>query len=120
MPRAGRRPSPAGFGSNRPRVAGRCGRFGFVDGDAGFLDVGHRPFHVGAGGVAEALRVQAGAQGRLGGAELAEQRLPLAFNGLKFAGFMRVYRRGRFQSFGEPESGSAGRHEFRKPMPPRG
>ena len=40
----------------------------FVDGDVGFLNVRQRPFHVGAGGVAEAVRMQAAAQGGFGGA----------------------------------------------------
>ena len=62
-------------------------RFAFVDGDVGFLNVRPRPLHVRAGGVAEAACVvQAGAQRGFGGGELAEQRLPLAFNCLKFAG----------------------------------
>jgi hypothetical protein len=58
----------------------------FVDGDVGFLNVRHCPFHVGAGGAAEAVRMQAGAHGGFGGAELAQQRLPLTFNEFDFVG----------------------------------
>ena len=60
--------------------------FAFVDGDIGFADVRPCPFHVGAGGLAKAARGQTAAQGSFGGSELAEQRLPLAFNRLEFAG----------------------------------
>jgi hypothetical protein len=46
--------------------------FAFVDGDISFLEVGHRPFEMGAGRVTEARCAESGAHGGLGDAELAE------------------------------------------------
>ena len=60
--------------------------FAFVDGDIGFVNVRPRPFEMGTGRIAETVCVQAGAHGGLGGALLAEQRLPLRLDGLYFSG----------------------------------
>jgi len=54
--------------------------FALVDGEVGFMDVRHCPFHVGTGAAAKTMRMQTTAQGGLGRLELAQQRLPLLFN----------------------------------------
>jgi hypothetical protein len=77
-------------------------RFAFVDGDIGFAEMRHGPFHVGASGLAKAARgLQTNPQGGFSSGELAEQCLPLAFNRLEFAGIHSC-------SFPELASGSTG------------
>ena len=59
--------------------------FAFVDGDVGFVNVRPRPFEMGTVRIAETMSVKSGAHGGLGGAQLAEQRLPSGLNGLNFS-----------------------------------
>ena len=59
----------------------------FVDGDVGFADVRQRPFQMGAGdGMPKPCWCRPARKADIGGLKLAEQRLPLAFNGVEFAG----------------------------------
>ena len=62
------------------------GAVNFIDGDTGFLNVRQRPLQMRAGDAAEAMCMQAAPQRGLCGFELAQQRLPLAFNRLEIVG----------------------------------